>query len=147
MSREQTSTERTVKQLEDEVAAFKTSQPFYDGQFTPYDYQSELVYDFTFTTNHAVTRFDMTINITSSPQPNVIFEPYFQFYLTDNTMLGINRINYLVNHRSTLSSGPVASIEVNCSTNGLPVGTTVGVKLFYILSADVDGTITRGVRP
>lgn len=147
MSVEQATAEGIVKSLEDEVAAFKTAQPFYDGQFTTTNIKTNNVYDFTFVTNYDVTRYDFEIEITTTNQPNVILEPYFEFFLIDGTPLQIDKVNYLTNHHPIYPGGLEAYIELNITTYNVAIGTTIGVKLFYLVSGKIEGNSFGGVRP
>lgn len=138
--------ESELKALEDQVKAFKTSQPFYDGQFTTSIYQSPNVYDLTYVTNKSVSNFDITISNISSGQPNAIFEPYLEFYYMDNTRIEIDKINYSL-HYEAHDSNENASLVMNVVSYNIPIGTTIGVKLFYLWSATVTGNLSWSLRP
>lgn len=146
MSVAQPTLEGEIKALEDEVAAYKTSQPFYNGQFTPKTITSANVYDFTFITDDFITRYDIFIEITSTNQPNQIFQPFFELFFMDNSPLTVNQTNMLcVQEAYDTNENPF--IQVNITTYNVPIGTEIGVKLFYLLSANVEATLTGGIRP
>lgn len=140
--------EGEVKRIENEVIDFKTKQPFYDGQFTMTQVVSGAVYDFTFVTNKTFTSYDLFISAFAT-QPNAIIEPYFAFKLTDGTVLGANKAQYLVNHEISYNDGgPVDTIQINANIfGGVPIGTTIGVKYYFLVSNMDTINLSVTVRP
>lgn len=148
MTHQRTTIEGEVKRLEDEVRAFKTKQPFYDGQFTPRI--GAFSNNITITTNKAQTKVDIYVTVTSTRQPNMIFEPYLQFQLEDETVLGPNKAQYLVNQQVTYEgSDTVAYIQINCDIINTPIGTPIVIRMGFITSnlTGINASRSWSVRP
>lgn len=139
--------EEQVKALEDEVQALKTSQPFYNGQFSPYIAQlsGAAEHDFSYVTNHDFSQFDIFITYESSFQDTPIIEPTVVFTLTDGTVLGIDHAQCGIFHQ--VSYGTSVGIQMNASTFGLPIGTTVYLKLWFIVSDVAHISLSSNLRP
>lgn len=124
--------ESEIYKLEQEVVAFKKSQPFYDGQFSVIRVGTGNPYDFEFTaTNTGLNQYDILMDYNASNQPNAIFEPFVQ--LSNVTLaieiLDINYVDYAVIHHVSTSEVQSAEVNINVQANA---GDIIRVKMYAV---------------
>lgn len=150
MSASQDTLEAQLAALEAEAAAFKTSQPFYDGTLKLLYLATAAAYDFRYQTTKSFTEFDVYQTLQSVVQDYPLIVP-FVFIMDDSGVpYGPGQAQYL-RHPLTLDPGdyPGLSIfELNLSTFNIPVGTWVRVKIRYVTTSPITTVSSTGdIRP